>query len=432
MYKVYFKQAIQLLKQNPFFSLIYILGTGLAIAMVMAITILYYLRTADIAPEVNRHRTLLIQHGVVATKEGRKCGSSQYAYSTIKACFYPMKTPEAVTAVIPVGLTDEFAQIPGNEEFYTPLVMATDASFWNVFRFHFISGHPYSPEEFTAGIRKAVLCESLAKEWFNTAEAQGKTIFLNYEEYTVAGVVKDAPAVANYCYAQVWIPFTTRPQAIEGGKWCDYLLGHMKVYILAKSSDDFDAIKQEAEAMCRRFNTTTAQYDLLLTGQPDTPFQAFFHTNSFTAPDYALVTLRCILILFILLLVPSVNLTGMTSSRMQKRLPELGIRKAFGGRNSWLLIQILYENLLLTLLGGVVGLVLSYGLIWGFRYWLLASYSWSGIPLAASIDLSPGMLLNPAIFCYAFMFCLLLNLLSALWPAWHALRKPVVCALNEK
>ena len=50
MYKQYLKQAWQLMKQNRFFSFVYILGTGLAISMVMIMATVYYIRTADIAP----------------------------------------------------------------------------------------------------------------------------------------------------------------------------------------------------------------------------------------------------------------------------------------------------------------------------------------------------------------------------------------------
>ena len=79
-------------------------------------------------------------------------------------------------------------------------------------------------------------------------------------------------------------------------------------------------------------------------------------------------------VIFLLLLIPSINLTGMTASRMKKRMEELGIRKAFGAQNRTLLLQILYENLLLTLLGGLIGLLISYGLIFMLKGWLLGNY----------------------------------------------------------
>lgn len=62
MIKVYFKQAWMLMKQNRLFSGIYILGTGLSIAMVMAVFIIMYVKFAPIYPEYNRDRMLLINN----------------------------------------------------------------------------------------------------------------------------------------------------------------------------------------------------------------------------------------------------------------------------------------------------------------------------------------------------------------------------------
>ena len=60
MYKQYFKQAWNLMRQNRFYSGVYIIGTGLAISMVMVIAIVYHIRTADITPEVHRGKYLYI------------------------------------------------------------------------------------------------------------------------------------------------------------------------------------------------------------------------------------------------------------------------------------------------------------------------------------------------------------------------------------
>ena len=45
---------------------------------------------------------------------------------------------------------------------------------------------------------------------------------------------------------------------------------------------------------------------------------------------------------------------------------------------------------------------------------------------------TPSMLFSPVLFLAAFLFCLLLNLASALIPAWRALRVPIVQTLYEK
>ncbi|WP_297598098.1 ABC transporter permease [Parabacteroides sp.] len=433
MYKVYLRQAMQMLRQNKFFSIIYITGTGLAITMVMVLAILYYFRTGNIAPETNRDRMLVIQHGKILNKvEGQGNGSSRLSYPTIKECFYSMQTPEAVTAILPIGEQTEFIQTPGSDEVYNGLVMGTDVTFWKIFQFRFLAGKPYTEEEFTSGIRKAVVSESLARRLFNTSDATGKTFLLNFEEYQVSGVVEDVPSIAQFCYAEMWIPFTNRPSQIQGSKWCDFILGHMQLYILAKKSGDFDAIRREAEENCRRYSANIPQYNFVLNEQPDTVLRAWLRTNSFSSPEFMKVFIQIFSVVLLLLLVPSINLTGMTASRMKKRMEELGIRKAFGAQNRTMLLQILYENLLLTLLGGLIGLLISYGLIFILKGWLLGNYDWDGSSLTASIDLSPGMLINPAIFGYTLIFCLVLNLMSALVPAWRALRRPIVDALNDK
>ncbi len=433
MYKVYLKQAMQMLRQNKFFSIIYITGTGLAITMVMILAILYYFRTGNIAPEINRDRMLVIQHGKILNKtEGQGNGSSRLSYPTIKECFYSMQTPEAVTAILPIGEQTEFIQTPGSDEVYNGLVMGTDVAFWKIFQFRFLAGKPYTEEEFTSGTRKAVVSESLARRLFNTSDATGKTFLLNFEEYQVSGVVEDVPSIAQFCYAEMWIPFTNRPSQIQGSKWCDFILGHMQLYILAKKPGDFDAIRREAEENCRRYSANIPQYNFVLNEQPDTVLRAWLRTDSFASPKFMKLFIQIFSVIFLLLLVPSINLTGMTASRMKKRMEELGIRKAFGAQNRTLLLQILYENLLLTLLGGLIGLLISYGLIFMLKGWLLGNYDWDGSSLTASIDLSPGMLINPAIFGYTLIFCLILNLMSALVPAWRALRRPIVDALNDK
>ena len=433
MYKVYLKQAMQMLRQNKFFSIIYITGTGLAITMVMILAILYYFRTGNIAPEINRDRMLVIQHGKILNKtEGQGNGSSRLSYPTIKECLFSMQTPEAVTAILPIGEQTEFIQTPGSDEVYNGLVMGTDVAFWKIFQFRFLAGKPYTEEEFTSGIRKAVVSESLARRLFNTSDATGKTFLLNFEEYQVSGVVEDVPSIAQFCYAEMWIPFTNRPSQIQGSKWCDFILGHMQPYILAKKPGDFDAIRREAEENCRRYSANIPQYNFVLNEQPDTVLRAWLRTDSFASPKFMKLFIQIFSVIFLLLLVPSINLTGMTASRMKKRMEELGIRKAFGAQNRTLLLQILYENLLLTLLGGLIGLLISYGLIFMLKGWLLGNYDWDGSSLTASIDLSPGMLINPAIFGYTLIFCLILNLMSALVPAWRALRRPIVDALNDK
>lgn len=139
-------------------------------------------------------------------------------------------------------------------------------------------------------------------------------------------------------------------------------------------------------------------------------------------------------LVLIFLLVPALNLCGMISTRMEKRLPEMGICKAFGADRGRLLRQVLTENLVLTCLGGLLGLGLAWTVLIGGRNWVFTLFERYGDSVPEGVDtiVSSDMLFSPWVFIVGFTVCLFLNLLSALWPAWKALCKNIVYSLNQQ
>lgn len=78
--------------------------------------------------------------------------------------------------------------------------------------------------------------------------------------------------------------------------------------------------------------------------------------------------------LLALLFIPAMNLSGMMSSRMDERLSELGVRKTYGATNMRLIGQVLWENLLLTCIGGLLGLLISYLIVLTASDWILTLF----------------------------------------------------------
>lgn len=433
MIKVYLKQAWQLMKQNRFYSTVYILGTGLAISLVMVIAIVYHIKTADMAPEVNRHRTLVANTAVAEHVNGRGTNNAYLSYHTIKECFYTLKTPECVAVAAPVGLLkffmgSIFANKEGENDMHEVYLGCTDANYWKVFRFSFLEGKPYSEEEFQSGYQKAVLSESLARKMFGKSDVVGSVVQVNGTDYIVGGVVKDVSTAMTESYADLWVPFTTVPTLVNLSMG-ENLVGFFTAYILAKSPSDFDAIRQEIDRNKEIMNQSQKEYKLEL-GENYPPSQNTLNiTNVQEKKDYKDIILQYLFIALIFLLVPAVNLLGLTSSRMQERIEEFGVRKAFGANRPVLINQVLVENLLLTLLGGLVGLLISYMLVWMFAETL---FSDSFFGIEAPVTISPTMLINFSVFFSALCVCILLNLLSSLFPVWNASRKQIVEALNDK
>lgn len=427
--RYYFKQAFCLLRENRLLSAISILGTGLAMAMIMVEVISLRVTMAPLTPETHRDRMLIFQYAGLQNKENPdETSNGPVSYRTAKACLVEMTTPEAVSIAQPRETM--LAMLPGSEKM-SCVVIQSDDKFWQVFQFDFLAGKPFDRAEFDAGATKAVISEEVAHALFGTNQVVGRTFLLNHTAYTVCGVVRSVSKLATYTYAQVWIPLSST-DAIHATWGTDGIMGMVSAYILAKSSADFPAIREEADLLKKKYMASYSTYDLLYREQPDTYFVAAQRHSSNNPPRVKEAVRKYVGMLLVLLIVPAVNLSGLTLSRMRKRLSEIGVRKAFGASRYELMAQVLTENMLYSLLGGVLGLLLSY----------LAVFSLSDVLFGSSLYASDGavgswrycleLLFDPIVFLLAFLFCFVLNLLSAGIPAWRVTRTHIVEAINKK
>jgi len=64
------------------------------------------------------------------------------------------------------------------------------------------------------------------------------------------------------------------------------------------------------------------------------------------------------------MLLPSINLINLNISRILERSSEIGVRKAFGASHKQLIVQFVVENILLTAVGGLIGFVISWFVLW--------------------------------------------------------------------
>ncbi|MBS5495469.1 ABC transporter permease [Bacteroides intestinalis] len=420
------RQAFTILKQNPLLSTISILGTAFAITMIMAIVITWQTKYADLEPEVNRSRCLYFSAMHVQGKENKDWNNfGKPSAAFMKECIQPLPEVEACTAfstadVALVSLTD------GNNRLKVD-AMSTDPDFWKIFKLQFLDGKSFTEAERGGDMQSVVISASVARKLFGTTEAAGRQMLLNREVVRIIGVVKDISVTAKDAYAQVWSMYHSNELNVTG--WWSYN-GNRTIAVLARTPDDFPAIKQGVEKRVKDVNAGLEQRQIDIMEQPDNIVAHVNHVWSNIGPNLPMLYLQYGIALFIILLVPSLNLCGLSNSRMQQRVSELGVRKAFGATDGTLVRQILNENLVLTLIGGVVGLIFSYLAVYAMRTWLFTNSD--NIGTAGDFSLSMGALFSPAVFVLAFVFCLLINLLSAGLPAWLATRRTIVDSLNDK
>ena len=352
MIRLYFQQAFYHLRENPIITWVSVIGTALAICMIMVLVITLQVRMVDCEPEINRSRSLYVSTMAVRYKGTDHGAYGHMSVQTGKGCFKQLSTAEAVTLI---SLPEKVrVSLPAGAKLTADMVQ-TDEQFWHIFRFRFLSGKGFSKADSDAGIPCAVISATVARRLFGTTEATGQTLQLNHVDYRVSGVVADVSMLATSAYGQVWVPYNSTDAA--GFAWWENTMGQMKAVILAHSSADFPAIREEAERLRLAYNAGLSEAETFYRDQPDGVFANLYRKWDHL-PDMKGIVLRYALVITILLLVPAINLSSMTLSRMRKRMSEIGVRKAFGATGSELVRQVFFENLLLSLLAGMLGLAL--------------------------------------------------------------------------
>jgi len=416
MIKQHIKQAVQLLKENRLVSCISIIGTALSIAMVMVVVLLFQIQLSGYYPEYNRDRMLYIQGTEATSKNGTDTNRGGMSAEVVRECFYSLKTPEKVTAIYSEDLP---ISLPNKRLFKEYNVKYTDDGFWSIFNFRFITGKPFEKADFLSGIPKAVITDQTARELFGTTDVLGKNIVINFINYSITGVVKEVSRAARDSYAEAWIPYTTKDQLMSL-QYADGISGGFNVCILAKHSKDFASIRTELKQQTARYNEGKQLYKVGFAENPISRLDIAMGSEGFRKVDYKDFILETGSLVLFMLLVPALNLIGVTQASIQRRKSEVGLRKAFGATYSKLVSQILYENLVITLLGGALGLLFSFGLLNISKDFLLEN----------NTMINSDMLFQPGTFVATLFFVLLMNFLSAGIPALRIAKQPIVEALK--
>ena len=412
-----------MLKEDKVISIITILGTALAITMIMVIILTQRIKTTNIGPEVNRERTMYITNIRIQHKKVKSNDLNQLDINNYKQYLARLTTPEKISAA---KKEQQAVKTEGGEKYDIADVKFTDAAYWSIYSFSFLTGKPFSEGEFQSGVPVAVISKGIARKLFNDLNtALGKTIILNKKEYKVIGIVEDVPVLCNYAYAQIWVPYTSNQDK--------YSVYNYQAIFLAKNKSDFSKIKSEVRRSEMANNPQPDEKEIRFFGPySDEELLAIGNVGfDIKEPDMIKANFRFYLTLVVLLLIPAINLSGFSLFKIINRTSEIGIRKAFGADKKTILAQVLYENLLTSIIGGIIGLVLSMIALSFIKDRLFGQVNPWEPQLLGENTIPVSAFISPWIFVYVFLACVLLNLLSSGIPAWRASKLNIVEAIKN-
>ena len=420
-----------MMREEKLYSAMYIAGTALAVAFVMLIAEVYYVKVADIAPEVRRSTTYYLDDMTQWDKEDDQTTElKNISYEMYRDLFQKMQTPDCMAAEMEMWSTLDITLADSVHE-YSVKGRLTDTGFFRLYQFHFIEGAPFTQDDYDNGRNNVVITEELREQLFGHGQkAIGQTLTLDHHTYRICGVVETPSALTEKCVADIWMPCTVEDPLRDRGLHNMVMSMHLAFSVPAVKRDAF---LQELKDIEARYNALHKEEPVTMTDRLQTHYEQVWHDIGyvFNAWDVSLFWYVTPSIL-LLLLVPALNLSGMVASRMERRLPEMAIRKAFGAKRRTLLGEVIMENLVLTIIGGSAGLCLAWTALYGWRDWVFYVFSESD-NLYGTVPLLKGeMFFGPAVFVIALLVCSVLNVLAATLPAWLSLRKPIVESMMIK
>ena len=436
MIKTYLKQAWAMMKQNRLFTSIYVAGTALSVAFTMILFIIYYVKFAPIYPEYNRNRTLVINNLRTETNGGNNWSCNAGVSSKMIGLLKDLKHLDKMGAASQMGgFLGLSLTLPESNETYTPIIQLVDHGFWEVFTFNFISGKPFTEVDVESNLPKAVISESMANRYFATSDATGKYLDFDGNKIQVCGVVKDGSTASMTTMGEVYLPLYFSGLLVQHEDDVS-LTGSIALYLTASSSDDIEMLRMEVQEVVKQYDLQYEDMVNNLIGQPDVWWKSYFRESCGLEPDISASVRGILYMVLALLFIPAMNLCGMISSRMDERLSELGVRKAYGATNRSLIGQVLTENLLLTVVGALIGLALAYFIVLTGSEWVMkimdAGNALSGMKVTYPMTFHLEMLINLPLFLTGLGLCLILNLVSALVPTVLALRHPIIYSIHSK
>ncbi len=385
-------QALNMMLEEKLFTFIYIAGTAMAIAFTMVMAVVYYIKLAPIYPERNRARTVYFDVMHIEAENGG-AGQTSFSQKAFEEWFLPSPNLEyCAPTLLAAGTGKAMGRchtcvVRGKDEYIDVVRNWTNADFFKIYEYDFVSGRPFTKQEVDGHESVCVISDALAERLFGKGvDAVGQMVVLeNFNEARVVGVVRSGSQLTPDSYADFIVPYTLVD--FYGGSPYQ---GIFSIVATVKDDEHLQALKTELDGVAARIQQTNpdicsnfgfgegVKMKMVLTRNmathPMHVLRAENRDGEFEEPSGWQLFRHYAGILFVLLFVPALNLCGIVAGRMERRSAEMAVRKTFGARRSTLLHQVVWENLVMTTIGGIIGLVLAWLAIYGFRREILGMF----------------------------------------------------------
>jgi putative ABC transport system permease protein len=235
-------------------------------------------------------------------------------------------------------------------------------------------GRPFSKSDVTGKAKKGVLGYTMAEKLFlDPKVALGKTVKANDVRFEVIGVAKKKGD--RQMDDGIFVPYSATFGSLNPDKT------FFTIYIGTTSEEAIKTVKVAAkEALLKRYE----EDDFSVTEQS----QILSSVNQI----FGIINTILIAIGSISLFVGGIGIMNIMYATVTERTKEIGIRRAIGATEKDILLQFMTESVVLSLLGGIVGLLLSAIIVWGIRFFFPASLNLIAVLVALGVSSAIGII----------------------------------------
>jgi putative ABC transport system permease protein len=250
------------------------------------------------------------------------------------------------------GIVQASGQVIGGGTNWFTNVQGVDPEFLTIKSWAIEDGTMFTERDIRAKTKVAVLGASVVENMYNGVSPVGQTIRIQKTPFKIIGVL-EAKGQSSGGQDQddtILVPLTTAAFRLRGDS--QYV---SQIYVSAVSVDVMDAAQEEVSQTLRLAHK-------LIDGQEDdfTVRSQSELTEAFTSTTQTMTTFLTI-VAAVSLVVGGVGIMNIMLVSVTERTREIGIRVAVGARSNDVLIQFLIEAVVLSVMGGAIGIAIAYG-----------------------------------------------------------------------
>jgi len=351
-------------------------------------------------PEKKLGRILSVTMGLVKSKKGGISSGPLFSPYFFKKYVKTLKTPEKIS----MSSFHNSIQIYKDKKKIKLGIKYVDSEFWEILDFNFLEGKAFNKDDVDNISNVAVINQKIKNQYFNGEESVGKYIEADGKNFRIIGVVENVSILRIMPYADIWVPLGHTSTDLNKISIAATQFPGWFTMILARNKKDFPKIKSEFQKHLENIEFPEGKYEWLLTNASS--YQEALARQLFRKKEGNIGPFMFVLYLLmtIFMILPAINLVNINVSRIIERSSEIGIRKSFGASSITLIGQFIVENVIITMIGGLISLILASIIL--------------GIFNQTGLLPDTHLALNFRIFITSMMIALFFGLLSGVYPAF--------------